>query len=377
MHLRQVSWISRNILIRMLQEKEKKFFRELILISIKKRHAFTRILTDMEWGELYVEAEKQSLLGVCYSGIEHLPKEQMPSKNLKLQWFGQAEYIRGCNKLVAKRAADVTRLYAEEGIRSVILKGQGVAMLYPYPELRTPGDIDIWVDCQRNDAITFLKNKGFKIGSIFIHHIDVKIFEDVTVEVHTNPSYTYSPIRWKKYKKWFKDQGKPQFQLYDKSVGFAYPALGFNIVYSLLHIFRHVFHEGIGLRQLLDYYYILIHSDDSTRREAMRTIEWFGLRRFAAAIMFVEQDVFALEDRFLLCKPDAEAGRFLLDDILQNGNFGQYNKLTRDAHNSSFISLYLHNVGNLMKMLKYYPSEVLWSPIWKPAHWAWRKIKGY
>ena len=62
-----------------------------------------------------------------------------------------------------------------------------------------------------------------------------------------------------------------QFQLYEKSVGLAFPSIRFNTVYSLLHIFRHVFHEGIGLRQLLDYYYILLHTNENIRREAMLT----------------------------------------------------------------------------------------------------------
>lgn len=35
------------------------------------------------------------------------------------------------------------------------------------------------------------------------------------------------------------------------------PTLSFNVIYILSHLYRHVFTEGIGLRQLLDYYFVI------------------------------------------------------------------------------------------------------------------------
>lgn len=372
-------------------------FRELILIALGKRGAFSHTLSDGEWTDVYREAAKQSLIGVCYAGIERLPAEQRPEKKLLMEWFGQTEHIKRRNRLVSARAAEVTELFAEAGFKSVVLKGQGVAVLYNLnvnlnlnkddngdnfnninlEHYRQSGDIDLWVDGKREDVIAFMNENGWKVGKSVIHHTDVEIFKDVSVEIHHVPSFTYSPFRWRKYKRWFREQAKIQMQLMDKSKGFAYPCIRFNAVYSLLHIFRHVFHEGVGLRQLMDYYFILEHTTPSDRREAVRTLRWLGLQRFAAAVMYVLVECFEIGTDRLLCEPDAEAGRFLMNEIVLGGNFGKYDKHYLQAHQGSGIRLYVQNVRQLFRMVKYYPSEVLWAPAWKISHFVWRKLKGY
>ena len=360
-----------------------KAYQELILIALGKRGAFSHTLSKSEWTDVYKEAVKQSLIGVCYAGIERLPAEQRPEKQLLMEWFGQTEHVKRRNRLVSARAAEVTELFAEAGFKSVVLKGQGVAELYNLNLdlnlnlFRQSGDIDLWVDGKREDIIAFMRGKGWKVGKSVIHHTDVEIFKDVSVEIHHVPSFTYSPFRWRKYKRWFREQAKIQMQLMDKSKGFAYPYIRFNAVYSLLHIFRHVFHEGVGLRQLMDFYFILEHTTPSDRQEAIRTLRWLGLQRFAAAVMYVLVECFESGTDSLLCEPDAEAGRFLMNEIVSGGNFGKYDKHYLKAHQGSGIRLYVHNVRRLFRMVRYYPSEVLWAPAWKVSHFVWRKLKGY
>ena len=110
--------------------------------------------------------------------------------------------------------------------------------------------------------------------------------------------------------------------------------------------------------------------------QAMRTLEWLGLSRFTAAVMYVEQVVFGLPEEEMLCRPDVEAGRYLLDEIMRSGNFGKYDTRLQRAHSGGNVRLYLHNVGRLMNMIRFYPSEVLWAPLWKVGHWMWRRAKG-
>lgn len=362
-----------------------KEFRNLILIALGKREAFACTLSDAEWANVYREAVKQSLIGVCYAGIERLPAEQRPKKRLLMEWFVQTEHIKRRNELVSARAAEVSGMFAEAGFKSVVLKGQGTALLYNLnPDVnlnlslyRQSGDIDLWVDGKREDVIAFMKRKGWKVGRTVVHHTDVRIFKDVSVEIHHAPSFTYSPLRWQTYKRWFGEQVKIQMQLMDKNKGFAYPCIGFNAVYSLLHIYRHVFHEGIGLRQLMDYYFILEHTTRSDRQGAICTLKCMGLQRFAAAVMYVLVRCFELRDDRLLCEPDVEAGQFLMNEIVVGGNFGRYDEYYQRAHQGSDIRLYIRNVGHLFRMVKYYPSEVMWAPVWKVGHFVWRKWKGY
>ena len=80
--------------------------------------------------------------------------------------------------------------------------------------------------------------------------------------------------------------------------------------------------------------------------------------------------------RTCFCRPDVEAGRYLLDEIMRSGNFGKYDTRLQRAHSGGNVRLYLHNVGRLMNMIRFYPSEVLWAPLWKVGHWMWRRAKG-
>lgn len=352
-------------------------FLELIHIAIGKRDSFSHKLTESEWAQVYKLAVKHSLVGVMFGGIERLPKEQTPPLDLLMNWLGQSEYIKGQNKVISKRASELYSILSADARRSLVLKGQGVALLYPKPRLRAPGDIDLWIEGTRDEILGYLKSKGWKVGKVVVHHADVEIFPDVSTEIHFIPSYSYSPIRYGKYKKWFADQGVTQFGMYDGEAGFAYPSSSFNAVYSLLHIFRHVFHEGIGLRQLMDYYFILMDLSSEERIEAANTLRWMGLAGFTSSVMYVLREVFNIDEEKYLFSPDEKSGQFLLREILNSGNFGKYNEEIRDAHKGGSLRLYMMNVKRLFRMIHYYPSEVLWAPIWKPVHFLWRCFKGY
>ncbi len=376
-----------------------KLFKELILIALGKLDSLSRMPTHAEWAMLYEDAQKQSLIGICFVALQRLGADADEGfarigigEIQYLTWMGMAAKIQQRNEVVNRRCVALGKRLETDGYRYCVLKGQGVALLYgDLSGLRQSGDIDVWVVPEdkyatgsfdlgdsRKKTIEFLKSKGWKVGKTVIHHTDVEVFPDVEVEVHHIPSYTFSPLRYAKYVKWFEEQLRAEnFDVQDENVGFACPSVRFNAVYSLLHIFRHVFHEGIGLRQLLDYYFILRHTTKEDREYAIKTLHWMGLELFAEAIMYVEQDYFALEDEFLLCSPDENVGRFILDEILENGNFGKYNEKNREAHECGLAKLYFHNVGRIFTMIKFFPSEVLWAPIWKPVHYVWRNVKGY
>ena len=363
-------------------------FTELVRVTIGNQEYLSRVPSTEEWQTVYAFAEKQALVGVCFYGIQRLPKEQQPPKGLFLQWLALAEQIKQRNRLVNARACELQRLLEDDGLRACVLKGQGVARLYDFNgnvnlnlndklgAYRQSGDIDVWVDGERDDTIRHMK-AHYKCGRAVIHHIDVEVFDDVPVEVHFVPSYAYSLPRYRAYRRFFNEYKNECFVT--SGLGFCVPSLGFNVVYMLLHIFRHVFHEGIGLRQLMDYYFVLRNFKLNLNRNvnANKALREMGLLRFAAAVMYVEREVFGLQKEYMLCEPDEKAGRFLLDEIMRAGNFGQYDPRVREAHSGGMLKLYIKNVKRISGMVRYYPSEVLWAPFWKVGHFVWRKLKGY
>lgn len=365
---------------------EKLFF-ELLRVSVGRRDALSRVPSAKEWRALYGLSVKQAVAGVCFCGVQRLPKEQVVHlpKQLMMQWFALAEQIKQRNKHVNARACELQRVLEADGLRACVLKGQGIAHYYKLKDeslelranslgmLRQSGDIDVWVDGERDDTIRYMK-AHYKCGRAVIHHIDVEMFDDVPVEVHFLPSYAYCLPRYRAYKRFFKAYKDECFV--SSGLGVCVPSLRFNVVYLLMHIFRHVFHEGIGLRQLMDYFFLLKNFNLNLDLNVDRWLRDLGLLRFAGAVMYVEREVFGLQRVYMICEPDEKAGRFLLDGIMRAGNFGQYDPRIRDAHSGGSVMLYIKNVKRLFSMVRFYPSEVLWAPFWKVGHFVWRKCKG-
>lgn len=356
---------------------------EFIQIAIGCKKRFSCVPSVEDWTRFLHFAEKQSLVGFLFSGIEKLPKDQLPPRDLLLKWYAMAERTKQTNAKLNVRCKELYATLKENDFRGCVLKGQGVALLYPKPEYRQCGDIDMWVGTSDgskasiNSIVTYAKQRGVSITHIDVKHLDMQFFNDAQVEIHFKPSYFYNFIYGRRLNKWFKSVLKEQFENFDSEIGFAYPTIGFNLVYSLLHIYRHLFSEGIGLRQMLDYYYILKNSVSDGRKQAYRTICRFGMKDFAGAAMYVLQEVFGLHNDYLLCEPLEKSGKFILNEILIAGNFGQYDNRTRKINKEKRLERGLVQLARNFRFVKYYPQEVLASPIWKCWHYWWRKRHGY
>lgn len=356
---------------------------EFLQIAVGNRDKFLCCPSDEEWKRLFYFAQKQSLVGFLFCGIERLPNEQLPKRDLLLKWYGMAESIKKVNVIKNVRCAELDAILRKGNFKGCVLKGQGTALLYPYPEYRQSGDIDMWIGTSDGSlvsidtVISYAKQRGVQVSHVDIKHADMRFFNDTQVEIHFKPSYSYNFVYDGRLKSWFKSLSKEQFDNFDSVVGFAYPTIYFNLVYSLLHIYRHLFSEGIGLRQMLDYYYILTNSTKEERKRAYKTICRFGMKDFAGAAMFVLQEVLGLKGEYLLCEPSRKSGLFLLKEILLAGNFGQYdNRITRINKEKRIKRGFAQFARNL-RFVRYYPQEVLLSPIWKCWHYGWRKKHGY
>ena len=277
------------------------------------------------------------------------------------------------NQFLNKACIELQSVFTKNKFRSSILKGQGNALLYPNPLLRQCGDIDIWVDGDRPTILGYLRENG-DVGSIDIKHCDWIILQDIPVEVHFIPTWFYNPFINKKLQNWFGEQRDIQFNN-ESELGFTKPTISFNLIYVLIHIYRHLFDEGIGLRQLMDYYFVLKHSTVEERQEAQRILGTFKMRRFTGAVMYVLQEVFKLEDNFLMFEPLHNDGRFLLNEIMRAGNFGHYDE--RNHHQQGRLANGIENIKRNLRFVGRYPQEVCWMPAWKIWHWCWRKRKGY
>lgn len=356
------------------------FFLDLVSFSVSDK-PFCHILTDDEWRLVYDLAKKQTLTGILLEGIKRLPKEQCPPKAILLQWFTHVENIKKKNQELNRLVPQLIQKFQKDGFRSVILKGQGNALLYPNPLLRTPGDIDIWLDGNKSEIIRYVR-KYCPNEEIVYHHAEFPVMKQCDIEVHFTPSWMNNYFKNKKLQQFFEESKEAQFNhkvsLPDKE-GFIYvPTAGFNRAYIMLHIYRHLFEEGIGLRQLVDYYYVLKQKCTDTEKEKSRlTIEQLGMKRFCSAVMYIMQEIFGLEKEFLIFAPSEPEGKFLLEEILRAGNFGKWDERIVRQKNETHIHKYFRKIKRNLRFIKSYPSEVIWNPIFRFWQYQWRKKNGY
>ena len=232
-----------------------------------KKVDMSMVVAKIDWRQLYNFASRQALLGFCFDGIERLTKEfseelkQNPmGRDLLMTWMGKSQQIRRQNMKLNGVAAKLYSKFREDGLRCCILKGQGNALMYPNPYSRTPGDIDVWVNASR-EHITEYAKKHFEIGDdIRYHHLETSL-DGVPVELHFFPCTMNNPIYNARLQKWFKRNADLQcsnvVSLPDGIGEIAIPTTAFNVVYQLTHLYHHFFDEGIGMRQIIDYFLVV------------------------------------------------------------------------------------------------------------------------
>ena len=406
----------------MLSQQQRIFF-EFLRFCIGTVQEVPSSLKGADWRVLYAMARKQCLVGVLFDGIKRLPAGVGMDKGLLFQWMAQNQTLRKTNARLDKAAVEVAEWFGRKGFRTCVLKGQGNALLYPPGMERTPGDIDLWVDGGDRKVVSFVRSLS-PDEKVCYHHIGFPEYNGVEVEVHFRPSFLFCFRHNRRLQEYYERVMDEQFAHRVKLGGqgeVAVPKAEFNLIFQLTHIFTHLMNEGIGLRQLLDYFFVLKNTDfigntdgdgfllntdftdntdkfsgntdgdgfllntdftDNTdriggnadgvdRRLLQDELRRLGLWEFAGAVMYIMKEVFGLEDNRLIVPPDVKRGRLVLKEVLEAGNFGRYDKRNWFGH-----SALGHNLQRLyrdMRLVRYFPEEALSEPFFRIWHFFWRK----
>ena len=435
----------------MLSQQQRIFF-EFLRFCIGTVQEVPSSLKGADWRVLYAMARKQCLVGVLFDGIKRLPADVGMDKGLLFQWMAQNQTLRKANARLDKAAVEVAEWFGRKGFRTCVLKGQGNALLYPPGMERTPGDIDLWVDGGDRKVVSFVRSLS-PDEKVCYHHIGFPEYNGVEVEVHFRPGFLFCFRHNRRLQGYYERVMDGQFAHRVKlgeQGDVAVPKAEFNLIFQLTHIFTHLMNEGIGLRQLLDYFFLLKNTNfigntdgvsgntnggafgvntncsdntdriggnvdgdgfllntdftDNTdriggnadgdgfllntnctdytdriggnadgvdRRLLQDELRRLGLWEFAGAVMYIMKEVFGLEDNRLIVPPDVKRGRLVLKEVLEAGNFGQYDKRNWFGH-----SALGHNLQRLyrdMRLVRYFPEEALSEPFFRIWHFFWRK----
>ena len=353
------------------------------------------VATKMDWRQLYVFASKQALVAFCFDGIERLGKEYPDElkgnpigSELLMTWMAKAQQIRRQNRKVNGVAARLYKQLREDGFRCCILKGQGNAVMYPNPAARTPGDIDIWVNAERKEIIEYAKGHFGLSDDIRIYHLET-VVDGVPMELHFFPGVMNNPFYNNRLQKWFRRNVDLQcsnvIDLPDGAGEIAVPTTVFNVIYQLAHLYHHFFDEGIGMRQIIDYYLNIEklkygNTSDIERLKDLnieilqRELKYLGLWKFAGAVMYVLHVVLELPEERMIRSVDVKRGELLLSEILKGGNFGKFFVEYGGFVRQGMMKKYFLKCWRNMHFLRYYPAEAICEPGFRLWHFLWRKF---
>ena len=395
-------------------------------------------------------------MGVLFDGIKKLPAEHVGmEKELLLQWMAESQMLEKANVRLNDTAIQVSEWFRKKGFRTCILKGQGNALMYPNPYSRTPGDIDIWVEDGDKRVISFVRSISPHEKACY-HHIEFPSYKGMEVEVHYRPSFLLCFWHNRKLQKYYERVKEEQFShqvMLGEQGEIAIPTVEFNLIFQLTHIFSHLMNEGIGLRQLVDYYFVICDfykvyqnssnpsvslskgsstfspspsssgSGDVTapsrcseplrskdggpskvspncagwdRRDAIgdmtsatatalssfaanssaaidrvqKELKELGLWKFAGGIMYIVQEVFGMPASRLIVPPNEKYGKFVLNEVLEAGNFGRHD--ARNRFGRSQLGHNLQRVYRDIRLVRYFPAEALCEPLFRIWHFFWR-----
>ena len=362
-------------------------FYQLLRMALGRQVCLPHTPNEQEWKALYELAKKQSLIGVCFAGVQKLQTQrQEPPEMTYLTWIAMAAKIQQRNEVVSRQCVELQGQLAADGLRSCVLKGQGVGALYRVHEndndnnqnssdlsmLRQSGDIDVWVDTDEEGALRWVKKYQRELDFDYKHvHLDV--LEGTSVEVHYRPSTSRVPWYMKRVDHFTREKAcwTNAVALGDGMVNV--PSLEFNLVFILQHIFGHLFAEEMTLKQYLDYYCVLkqAHVEGADVQEAYRWMQRMGMGSFARATMWLLREVFGMPEEWMICEADADEGRFLLDRVM-----AKEQKAKKGEHGSVrwHLSVFWAQQNKNLHLLPHYPLEVLFSPIWLARHFFWKRI---
>ena len=370
-------------------------FFELIQVSIGRRDRLSMTPSPSEWQYLYQLSVQHALVGVCCQGVKRLPSEQWPPEEQMVDWIWQAQRIKDQNQLITRRSAEACRLLTEEGFNTCLIKGQGNARLYgELADYRQSGDIDIWVTPRESTyhqpkkrTIEYVMRK-FPDAILRFHHIEYRMCEDAEVELHFLPVYLNNPRLNRHLNVWYRGQHDVQMghkvELGGEMV--AVPTKEFNLIFLLLHIYKHLFEEGIGLRQLMDYYFVLVgelgvsHDQYWARHwEFKKLVKMLKLEALTGSVMYVMKEAFDMPDKYLVYPPSKPEGASLLSEIMQSGSFGLYDTRYKKSDSGRGAKAQIHKFWRKTKrniaLSYHYPHEGLWEPPFRLYHFFWRGLK--
>lgn len=247
----------------------------------------TELKTDIDYNKLFLYAKKHNLLGVVYCAVKSAKNKEIIDSVLynKLEdKFFDLIYVSNAQMRVLEEIKDT--LTAAD-IRFVPFKGAVLREIFPVPETRIMGDLDLLIDKDcREAARAALTSAGFSCkncnGPVWDYTKNGILAEIHTAILNGKVGTSSSP-------EYFKNAiENAEFGLVPESFNPFEGRLpiGYHFEYLIAHIAHHFWFYGAGIKLILDLAAVL-KTQAIDIDKAVQNLEGAGLGEFARVILSV------------------------------------------------------------------------------------------
>lgn len=230
---------------------------------------------EADWKEIFHLADVQTVFALALDGTAALPQDAVEElKDVALELCAKVARMERANILHHSVIVKIDKALKAEGIQAVFMKGQTVALRYPNSLHRSAGDIDFVVSPKDFERTMVVMEKIGKVDHGLVHeHHGMAWVDGVTVEPHYKVHNYQCPSTDRAMQELFTSvfPAKLAFAEVD---GYSVPVFPptFESVFLISHMVNHVYEEGLGVRQVIDYAMFLSKCADKI--DWMQHHEW-------------------------------------------------------------------------------------------------------
>lgn len=345
-------------------------FLELVRAGLWEKDAHLLPYSEIDFKEIYRLAQEQADVGLVAAGLEHVLDVKVPKEDALL-FAGDALQLEQRNKAMNGFIGNLTEKMRAKDIYSLLVKGQGIAQCYVRPLWRATGDVDLYLS-----GSNYVKAKGFLsplASSIepegkYGQHLGMTIGE-WSVELHGNLRCGLSRRMDKAIdgiqKEVFCD-GKVRSWM-NENIQVFLPDANCDALLVFTHFIKHLYKEGVGLRQICDWSRLLWTFKDkfdlslikNYLKEMGLTSEWKAFGAFAVDYLGMPKEAMPFYSPDMRWKKKA---RKICTFILAVGNMGHNRDMTYFSKKSYFVRKCIsfgRRIGDFSRHFAIFPFDTL------------------
>lgn len=239
---------------------------------------------EIDWNSFYLLTRNHNLTSVCHC-VFNDNKEKVPEKIQALFLDRFLDLVLVYEKQ-SSTYNDIKNCLKEEAVPFVSFKGMVLRELYPVPESRTMGDIDILINnADKKRLKTALKKISVLYDSTY-GFVDTYKREGIIIEVHRKLDDKYCEIFDDAFERAvFKDvEGRFEDD--------------YHLAYLIAHTAKHFRNYGAGIRLILDIAFMLKEKDINIDR-VLELLEKAKLEKFGKIIFSLCFDWFCTGRKYI------------------------------------------------------------------------------